>query len=59
MTRLTATIRCTSGTSAVPLENIWSARDVESPDEPATSYILDTILGTNDTCKYITVYCGL
>ncbi|KAJ7827746.1 hypothetical protein B0H13DRAFT_1917497 [Mycena leptocephala] len=57
--RLTATIRCTSGTSAVPLENIWSTRDVESPDEPAASYILDTILGTTDTCSQCTTRGGL
>jgi hypothetical protein len=37
----------------VPFAHIWSARKVIPPksDEPATKYILDTIVGADDTCK--------
>ncbi|KAK7013844.1 hypothetical protein R3P38DRAFT_2545889 [Favolaschia claudopus] len=42
------------GYFSVPLQNIWTARKVTTPpkdDEPATKYILDTIVGANDTCS--------
>ncbi|KAJ7657235.1 hypothetical protein DFH06DRAFT_1197720 [Mycena polygramma] len=41
------------GFFALPLENIWAARKVKAPkdDEPATKWILDTIVGANDTCS--------
>lgn len=37
----------------VPFANIWKARKVNPPknDEPATKYILDTIVGADDTCR--------
>jgi hypothetical protein len=37
----------------VPFAHIWSARKASPPksDEPATKYILDTIVGADDTCK--------
>jgi hypothetical protein len=36
----------------VPLANIWTARKVKPwKDEPVTKYILDTIVGADDTCE--------
>lgn len=44
-----------TGYFSIPLDNIWTARKVKLPkeDEPATKYILDTIIGGNDTCKLL------
>ncbi|KAK7007517.1 hypothetical protein R3P38DRAFT_3027741 [Favolaschia claudopus] len=42
------------GYFSIPLNNIWTARNVTAPpkdDEPATKYILDEIIGANDTCS--------
>ncbi|KAJ6490825.1 hypothetical protein C8R45DRAFT_990998 [Mycena sanguinolenta] len=42
-----------TGYFSVPLDKIWVTRKVKPPkdDEPATKYILDTIIGANDTCS--------
>jgi hypothetical protein len=46
-----------NGYFSLPLENIWTAREVEPPedDEPAMQWILYTINGTNDTCAPISI----
>ncbi|KAJ7825569.1 hypothetical protein B0H14DRAFT_2517835 [Mycena olivaceomarginata] len=45
----------------VPFAHIWSARKVIPPksDEPATKYILDTIVGADDTCSQCAAPDGL
>ncbi|KAJ7821370.1 hypothetical protein B0H14DRAFT_2831422 [Mycena olivaceomarginata] len=50
-----------TGYFSIPLDNIWTARKVKLPkeDEPATKYILDTIIGGNDTCSQCTAPGGL
>ncbi|KAJ7249142.1 hypothetical protein B0H12DRAFT_708466 [Mycena haematopus] len=42
-----------AGYFSLPLDNIWTARKVKPPndEEPATRFILDTIIGANDTCS--------
>ncbi|KAK6981647.1 hypothetical protein R3P38DRAFT_3113885 [Favolaschia claudopus] len=40
------------GYFSIPLNNVWTARNVNTPpkdEEPATKYILDEIIGANDT----------
>ncbi|KAJ6535730.1 hypothetical protein B0H19DRAFT_1184067 [Mycena capillaripes] len=50
-----------TGYFALPLENIWAARKVKPPkdDEPATKWILDTVVGANDTCSQCATPGGL
>ncbi|KAF8179332.1 hypothetical protein K438DRAFT_1254882 [Mycena galopus ATCC 62051] len=45
----------------VPFASIWSARKVPPPesDEPATKYILDTVVGSDDTCSQCAAPGGL
>ncbi|KAJ7898993.1 hypothetical protein B0H13DRAFT_2664456 [Mycena leptocephala] len=44
----------------VPLANIWTARKVKPwKDKPVTKYILDTIVGADDTCSQCATFGGL
>ncbi|KAK6966613.1 hypothetical protein R3P38DRAFT_906096 [Favolaschia claudopus] len=50
------------GYFSTPLNNIWAARKVTAPpkeEEPATKYILDEIIGANDTCSQCPSLGGL
>lgn len=40
------------GYFSIPLENIWTLRNVKPPkdDDPASQWILDSVNGANDTC---------
>ncbi|KAF7373097.1 F-box domain-containing protein [Mycena sanguinolenta] len=45
------------------LDSIWAAREVEAPkdvaDAPASKWILDTVVGAEDTCSQCTTLGGL
>ncbi|KAF7336517.1 hypothetical protein MSAN_02283700 [Mycena sanguinolenta] len=49
------------GYFSLPLDNIWTARKVKPPkdEEPASKFILDTIIGANDTCSQCAAPGGL
>ncbi|KAF7333267.1 F-box domain-containing protein [Mycena sanguinolenta] len=46
---------------SLPLENIWTERAVDPPsdEEPATRFILDSIIGADDTCSQCAAPGGL
>ncbi|KAJ6459882.1 hypothetical protein C8R45DRAFT_1030066 [Mycena sanguinolenta] len=50
-----------TGYFSLPLGNIWTVRNVKSPndEEPASKFILDIIIGGNDTCSQCATLGGL
>ncbi|KAJ6472054.1 hypothetical protein C8R45DRAFT_936709 [Mycena sanguinolenta] len=50
-----------NGLFTTPLAKIWAARGVETPveGEPASKYILDTVVGADNTCSQCATQGGL